>query len=254
MAEIAVIILAAGKSSRFSQGGAKLVADFDGRPLVRWAVDAATASRANSVIVVTGYAREQIEAAIGDARVVFVHNEDYATGLASSLRAGLAALPREAAGAVICLSDMPKVTSSLIDRLIARFARLRGEAHAIVPVHKGLWGNPALIARPLSLSEIKSEHSDGVIRRAWVSGECARRPEQSAAAAHPYSERDVSARCCNTAYKKGAHGAGAARQRRQHGQDIPAGSSQSAVPHDHSAMATGTQLAGHGCPWRETAG
>ena len=149
MAEIAVIILAAGKSSRFSQGGAKLVADFDGRPLVRWAVDAATASRANSVIVVTGYAREQIEAAIGDARVVFVHNEDYATGLASSLRAGLAALPREAAGAVICLADMPKVTSSLIDRLIARFARVCGEAHAIVPVHKGLWGNPALIARPL---------------------------------------------------------------------------------------------------------
>jgi|ERR1019366_2273820 molybdenum cofactor cytidylyltransferase len=149
MAEIAVIILAAGKSSRFSQGGAKLVADFNSKPLVRWAVDAAVASRANPIIVVTGYAWEQIEVAIGDARVVFVHNEDYATGLASSLRAGLAALPREVAGAVICLADMPKVTSSLIDRLIARFARARGEAHAIVPVHEGRWGNPTLIARGL---------------------------------------------------------------------------------------------------------
>jgi molybdenum cofactor cytidylyltransferase len=149
MAEIAAIILAAGKSSRFSRGGAKLIADFAGKPLVRWAVDAAMASRANPIIVVTGYAREQIQAAIGDPRVVFVHNEDYATGLASSLRAGLAALPREAAGVVICLGDMPKVTSSLIDRLIARFARACGEAHAIVPVHEGLWGNPALIARGL---------------------------------------------------------------------------------------------------------
>ncbi len=75
--------------------------------------------------------------------------------------------------------------------------------------------------RPVSLSEIKSEHSDGVIRRAWESGECARRPEQSAAAAHPYSERDVSARCYNSAYKKGAHGAGAARQRRRHVKTFP---------------------------------
>jgi molybdenum cofactor cytidylyltransferase len=167
MAEIAVIILAAGKSSRFSQGSAKLVADFDSKPLVRWAVDAAVASRANPIIVVTGYAREQIEAAIGDARVVFVHNEDYATGLASSLRAGLASLPREAAGAVICLADMPKVTSSLIDRLIARFARARGEAHAIVPIHEGRRGNPALIARGLfkRIATLEGDEGDRRILR-----------------------------------------------------------------------------------------
>jgi len=164
MAEIAVIILAAGESSRFSQGGSKLIADFDGKPLVRWAVNAAMASRANPIIVVTGYAGEQIEAAIGAAKVVFVHNEDYAKGLASSLRAGLAALPREASGAVICLADMPRVTSSLIDNLIARFARLEGEVHAIVPVHKGLWGNPILIARPLFARIATLEGDEGAKR------------------------------------------------------------------------------------------
>ncbi len=149
MVEIAAIILAAGKSSRFSQGGAKLVADFDGKPLVRWAVDAAAASRANPIIIVTGYAREQIEAAIGNARVVFVYNEGYATGLASSLRAGLAALPCDAAGAVVCLADMPKVTSCLIDRLIACFVQACGEVDAIIPIHEGQRGNPVLLARGL---------------------------------------------------------------------------------------------------------
>jgi hypothetical protein len=100
----------------------------------------------------------------------------------------------------------------------------------------------------LSLSEIKSEHSDDVIRRELVSGECARRLEQPAAAAHPCSEINVSARHCNSACKKGALGAGAARQRRRHGQDIPAGSSRSAVPYGHSAMAIGVRLAGRECP------
>src|SRR5208282_6403346 len=98
-------------------------------------------------------------------------------------------------------------------------------------------------------SEIKSEHSDGVIRRELASGECARQPEQAAAAVHPCSETSVSVRCCNNAYKKGTHGAGAARQKRRPGQDIPAGSSRSAVPYGHSAMATGVQLAGRECPW-----
>jgi hypothetical protein len=61
-------------------------------------------------------------------------------------------------------------------------------------------------------------------------------------------------RDCNSAYKKGAHGAGAARQKRRHGQDIPAGSSRSAVPYDHSAMATGVQLAGSTWPLTGKAG
>jgi len=109
----------------------------------------------------------------------------------------------------------------------------------------------------LSLSEIKSEHSkhsNGVIRRELESEECVRWLEQPAAAAHPCSGKGVFSRCWNRPYKKGAHGAGAARQRRRHGQDIPAGSSQSAVPYGHSAMATGVQLAGRECPWHEAAG
>ena len=108
-----------------------------------------------------------------------------------------------------------------------------------------LWN---LIKSQLSLSEIKSERIDGVIRREWVSGECARRPEQPAVPAHPCSEIDVSRHHCNTAYTKGVCGAGAARRRRRHDQDIPVGSSQSAVPYVHSAMASVAQLACHEYP------
>jgi hypothetical protein len=114
------------------------------------------------------------------------------------------------------------------------------------------------IGGAVSLSEIKSEHSDGVIRRELVSGEYARRPEQPAQR-RILVQREMCPRAVvivhlRSASKKGAHAAGAARQRRRHGQGIPAGSSRSAVPYGHSAMATGVQLAGRECPWHEAAG
>ena len=96
----------------------------------------------------------------------------------------------------------------------------------------------------LSMSEIKSEHSDGVIRRELESEECARWPEQPVGPAHPCSGKGVFSRRCNRPYKKGGGDADAARRRRRHGQDIPDGSSQSAAPYVRSAMASVARWAG----------
>ena len=74
----------------------------DGKPLVRHAVEAALASRARPVVVVTGYAREAVEAALTGLPVVFVDNADFASGLSSSLKIGVAALPNGVAGALVC--------------------------------------------------------------------------------------------------------------------------------------------------------
>jgi molybdenum cofactor cytidylyltransferase len=78
--------------------------------------------------------------------VRLVHNPDFAQGLGTSLRAGIAAVPAEADGAVVCLGDMPQVDAGLIDRLIAAFAPDRG-ALAVVPTIDGQRGNPVLWSR-----------------------------------------------------------------------------------------------------------
>src|SRR6185437_13977294 len=82
MAEIAAIVLAAGRASRYrAAGGAeptKLVAEYRGQPLVRWAARAALASRARPVIVVTGHARAEVEAVLAGLDLRFVHNADFA--------------------------------------------------------------------------------------------------------------------------------------------------------------------------------
>jgi molybdenum cofactor cytidylyltransferase len=147
----AAVILAAGRSTRFAgdqPGTTKLIAELHGKALVRHVADAALASRARPVIAVTGHGRELVQGALAGLPIAFAHNDDYATGLASSLRAGVAAVPQEAAGAIILLGDMPLVTVDLIDQLVLQFEESVG-TDAIVPVIKGRRGNPVLLARSL---------------------------------------------------------------------------------------------------------
>jgi molybdenum cofactor cytidylyltransferase len=143
--KIAAIVLAAGRSTRMG-GPNKLTAEIGGKPLVRIAAEEALASRAAPVIVVTGHQREQIEAALAGLDVQFVHNPDYAEGLGTSLRAGVAAVPAEADGVVVCLGDMPQVTAALIDRLVAAYDAEKG-ALVVAPTRNGQRGNPVLWSR-----------------------------------------------------------------------------------------------------------
>ena len=78
--------------------------------------------------------------------VTFVHNPDFAEGLSTSLKAGIAAVPAEADGAIVCLGDMPQVSAPLIDRLIAAFDPERG-ALVVIPTIAGKRGNPVLWSR-----------------------------------------------------------------------------------------------------------
>jgi len=143
--QVAALVLAAGRSTRMG-GPNKLLADIGGRPMVRIVVEEVLASRARPVIVVTGHQRERVEAVLSGLPVTFVHNANYADGLSTSLRAGIAALPEEPDGAIVCLGDMPQVDAKLIDRLITAFDPERG-ALVVVPTIAGKRGNPVVWSR-----------------------------------------------------------------------------------------------------------
>ncbi|HKS87406.1 MAG TPA: molybdopterin-binding/glycosyltransferase family 2 protein [Pseudolabrys sp.] len=142
---VSAIVLAAGRSTRMGAVN-KMLAEIGGKPLVRIAAEQAAASHAQPVIVVTGHEREKVEAALKGLAVRLVHNPDYAEGLGTSLKAGIAAVPQEADAAVICLGDMPQVDASLINRLIAAFDPERG-ALVVVPSIDGRRGNPVVWSR-----------------------------------------------------------------------------------------------------------
>jgi molybdenum cofactor cytidylyltransferase len=126
--------------------------------MVRIAAEAAIASLANPVLVVTGHQPKAVEAALSGLDVTVVHNPDFADGLSTSLKAGIAALPESADGAVVCLGDMPGVDARIIDLLISRFAPSEGRL-VVVPTVKGKRGNPVLWGRRFfeALSAIRGD-------------------------------------------------------------------------------------------------
>jgi molybdenum cofactor cytidylyltransferase len=156
---IAAIVLGAGRSSRMG-GPNKLVAEIGGRPLIRIVVQEALKSRARPVIVVTGHQHDRVEAVLKGLPVKIVHNPDFADGLGTSLRTGIAALPPEADAAIVCLGDMPQVDAAMIDRLIGAIDPDKG-ALVAVPTIDGKRGNPVVWSRRFFAELMKVEGDVG---------------------------------------------------------------------------------------------
>ena len=151
--KVAAVILAAGTASRFRAAAGdgvatKLVAKLDGKPLIRHVVEAVHQSRAAPIIVVTGHAENEVRAALHGLGMIYVRNDAYASGIASSVKCGIAGVPDDCDGTFVLLGDMPKVSGVLLNQLIDAF-EATPSARAVVPVHEGERGNPALIARAL---------------------------------------------------------------------------------------------------------
>jgi molybdenum cofactor cytidylyltransferase len=152
---VAAIVLAAGRATRM--GEQKLLLPLAGRPVVRWVVDAALGSRAAETLVVVGYEAERLGEVVAGGPLTVVVNGHYEQGLSTSLRAGVAAVEGRCDAAVFLLGDQPFVTSSVIDRLIARFAETG--TRIVRPLVAGQPGNPVLMSASL-FAEIGVQRGD----------------------------------------------------------------------------------------------
>jgi len=133
------VLLAAGQGSRF--GRPKALVELDGQTLAERGVAMLLAGGADPVLVVTGAA--PVELAPGPA-VRIVHNPQWRTGMGSSLRAALRALPADVGAAVVALADQPLVGAGAVARLIAAY---RSGASVAVAAYDGKPRNPVLLAR-----------------------------------------------------------------------------------------------------------
>ncbi|MBB3163002.1 nucleotidyltransferase family protein [Rhizobium laguerreae] len=155
-ASVAIVILAAGKASRMGEGGKhKLLAKFDGVPLVRRSALTALGADAASVIVVTGHRRSEIEAALDGLDLTFIDNPDYASGMASSLIVGFSSGDADSAeGILVMLADMPGVSTTHLDALISAFRNAGGKA-VVRAVSQGKPGNPVILPRSLTQAVLR---------------------------------------------------------------------------------------------------
>ena len=144
-------MLAGGAGTRF--GGGKLTHPWRGGLLIDGALAAAFAAPVRSVTVVTGAdgkveaaARAFAERAGAPGRLRIVHCPDHAEGMGATLRAGVASLPPDAAGAFVFLGDMPLIPHAILPALAAA---VTAGALAAAPLFEGERGHPVLFSRSL---------------------------------------------------------------------------------------------------------
>jgi molybdenum cofactor cytidylyltransferase len=142
---IAAVVLAAGLSRRMGQ--AKLLMPVGGRAIVRYVVESVLAGGVDLVWVVTGPDVEPIEAALAGLEAQIAVNPAPEEGQASSLRAGIAALPASVDAVLIALGDQPSLAPSIIPALLA--ARRTSPKLIVAPRYRDGQGNPVLFKREI---------------------------------------------------------------------------------------------------------
>jgi molybdenum cofactor cytidylyltransferase len=153
--KISALVLAAGESKRLApafhekalkgkSGQHKLLLPFAGKTIVESTVDNILQAHVDEVIVVLGHAAEKVREALQHRPVQFVYNSAYQSGMASSIRAGLAALALDAGAVMISLADLPLIQSSELNLLISSFLSSAKEKTIAAPIFAGRRGNPVI--------------------------------------------------------------------------------------------------------------
>lgn len=142
---VAAIILGGGRSTRMGSTN-KLTSEINGKPMIAHVADAALASNADGIILVTGHKKDEVLKALAGRPMGYAHNPDYAEGLSTSIKTGIKAateLDPPVDAAVILLGDMPLVTADLINQLIQAHDP-SDDKFICVPVVGKKRGNPVL--------------------------------------------------------------------------------------------------------------
>jgi molybdenum cofactor cytidylyltransferase len=128
-------------------GQPKQLLKFRGTSLLRRAIDTALAVPADQVIVVLGHAADRLLPEVEATHATVVLNDQWAEGVSTSLRGGLAAVPSDARGVFIYPADMPLVTPEAL-RELAHRQQVSGRPAAMTEAG-GIRGVPVFITRSL---------------------------------------------------------------------------------------------------------
>ena len=147
---IAAVLLAAGESKRMGKEN-KLLADWRGKPLARYAAETLTKAKENGIIdeiiAVTGRDNQLIEDALAELPLTFTRNFNYESGMASSIKRGLKSVGDKADAALFVLADMPLVSAQTISALADAINLGGGGRDIAIPICNGKRGNPVLVGR-----------------------------------------------------------------------------------------------------------
>jgi molybdenum cofactor cytidylyltransferase len=140
--KISIIILAAGASRRM--GSPKQMLEINQKSLLEIAVEAATDSLSNDVVVVLGSNADEHKKAIDRPNLKIVNNENWQSGIGSSIKAGMQNISNEADAVIIMVCDQPLISSTYINKLTQKFRRT---GKSVASGYAETFGVPALFIK-----------------------------------------------------------------------------------------------------------
>jgi len=139
---ISAILLAAGESKRMN-GENKLTKNINGEPLIKHAVKNILESSVDELIIVVGHRSDEIRKIINiNNKIKFIYNNNYKSGMASSIKSGINNLSERTESFLICLADMPMINKEIYNQIIKHSK----SKEIVMPTYKSKQGNPILFS------------------------------------------------------------------------------------------------------------
>ncbi|MBF7084715.1 nucleotidyltransferase family protein [Desulfallas sp. Bu1-1] len=173
MPRIEALVLAAGLSSRMQTN--KMLLKLSGKTVIRHSLERVLASKVNSVTLVVGCRKEQLEQELKHYDLKIIENAAFARGMGTSIREGIRYLlhqPDEIDAVLICLGDMPLIKPGTIDRLLQVYSDTGCLIAA--PFYQGRRGHPVLFDKKLfsKLAELSGDTGAKEILKECCAGIC----------------------------------------------------------------------------------
>jgi molybdenum cofactor cytidylyltransferase len=159
---VSVILLCAGLSKRMGKAN-KLLLPLKESTIVETTLAQLIPLKCGELIAVTGHESDKIKAILVEKPLKIVENPEYESGMTSSIQMGVSNADATSKGYIICLSDMPLITTEEYQALLDFFEKcLLDDAQAIVqPIYKGTKGNPVLLSSYYKNEILENTEPDG---------------------------------------------------------------------------------------------
>lgn len=159
---IQAILLAAGLSRRMGKDN-KLLLPYQDHTLLGEALTQLSQTNINGITLVTGHEQEEVEKAVQGFDLSICFNPNYKEGQSSSIQVGVKNLAPTVDGFLICLGDMPKISTAHYQKLMDDFRNLllENEAGILRPFRKGQPGHPVCFAAKYQSAILEAEDKDG---------------------------------------------------------------------------------------------
>ncbi len=154
---ISAIVLAAGTSSRMGAKN-KLLLPFKGSTFIEHVVNELLQSNVNEIIVVLGHEKDKIKQLFTQKKMIFTVNENYNSGMTSSIQSGVRAASKSTDGFLVCLSDMPFLTTTDYNKILASSTENK---EIILPFYHNQKGNPVYFSKDFKEEILNYKEPEG---------------------------------------------------------------------------------------------